>query len=144
MPKPRVVMGYTTQAIDDAVLKLFGRPRPLGDESPPPPPPPAPARLTTAQLHEALTALGVPFNTKELKPALMSRLQDAMDVVDEDERQQTAATAGQGLTLVHVSAQPMLFCSHLLVPPCLIDWGGIMHPTYPTKCAYVEPKSGRV
>jgi hypothetical protein len=27
---------------------------------------------------------------------------------------------------------------------CLIDWGKIMHPTYPTKCAYVEPKSGGV
>ena len=28
--------------------------------------------------------------------------------------------------------------------PCLIDWGEMIHPTYPTKCAYVEPKSGRV
>jgi len=30
------------------------------------------------------------------------------------------------------------------VSPCLIDWGKIMHPTYPTRRAYVEPKSGRV
>ena len=30
------------------------------------------------------------------------------------------------------------------VSPGLIDWGEISHPTYPTKCAYVEPKSGRV
>jgi hypothetical protein len=28
--------------------------------------------------------------------------------------------------------------------PCLIDWGKIMHPTYPTKRAYVEANSGRV
>jgi len=28
--------------------------------------------------------------------------------------------------------------------PCPIDWGIIIHPTYPTKRAYVEPKSGRV
>jgi len=35
-------------------------------------------------------------------------------------------------------------CSHSTVFPCLIDWGKIMHPTYPTECAYVEPKSGRV
>jgi hypothetical protein len=24
--------------------------------------------------------------------------------------------------------------------PCLLDWGIILLPTYPTKCAYVEPK----
>jgi len=34
------------------------------------------------------------------------------------------------------------FC-HLLVSPCLIDWGETMHHTYPIKCAYVEPKSER-
>jgi len=28
----------------------------------------------------------------------------------------------QGLTLVHFSAQPQPFWSHLHVPPCLIDW----------------------
>jgi hypothetical protein len=28
--------------------------------------------------------------------------------------------------------------------PCLIDGGKTMHPTYPTKCAYVELNSGRV
>jgi hypothetical protein len=50
----------------------------------------------------------------------------------------------QGLTFVHFSAQPKPFWSHLRVSPCLIDQGKIMHPTYPTKCAYVEPKSGRV
>jgi hypothetical protein len=32
----------------------------------------------------------------------------------------------------------------LSVSPWLIDWGKIMHPTYPSKCAYVKPKSGRV
>ena len=51
---------------------------------------------------------------------------------------------GQGLTLIHFSAQPKPFWPHLPVSPCLIDWGKIVHPTYPTKCAYVEPKSGRV
>jgi hypothetical protein len=37
----------------------------------------------------------------------------------------------QGLTLVQFSAQPKPFwsTSHLLVSPCLIDWGKIMHPT---------------
>ena len=55
-----------------------------------------------------------------------------------------AAAAGQGLTLVRFSAQPKPFWSHLHVPPCLIKWGIIMTPTYPSKCAYVEPKSGRV
>ena len=52
----------------------------------------------------------------------------------------------QGLTLVHCSAQPKPFwsTSHLPVSRCLIDLGKIMHPTYPTKCAYFEPKSGRV
>ena len=33
---------------------------------------------------------------------------------------------------------------HLLLSPCLIDWGKSMHQTYPTKCAYVDPKSERV
>ena len=33
---------------------------------------------------------------------------------------------------------------HLLVLPCLMDWGTTMHQTYPTNCAYVEPKSERV
>ena len=32
-------------------------------------------------------------------------------------------TEGQGLTLVHFSAQPKPFWSHLTVSPCLIDWG---------------------
>jgi len=56
----------------------------------------------------------------------------------------TALAFTQGLTLVHFSAQPVPFWSHLPVSPCLIDWGKIMHPTYPTKCAYVEARSGRV
>ena len=50
----------------------------------------------------------------------------------------------QELTLVRVSAQPEPCWSHLCLSPCLIDWGKIMHPTYPTKCANVEPNSGRV
>jgi hypothetical protein len=40
---------------------------------------------------------------------------------------------GQGLTLVHFSAQCKPFQSHLPVFPCLIDWGKVMHPTYPQK-----------
>jgi hypothetical protein len=44
-----------------------------------------------------------------------------------------ALPAQQGLTLVHFSAQPKPFLSHLLLSPCLIDWGKIMHPTYLTK-----------
>jgi len=54
------------------------------------------------------------------------------------------ACACQGLALAHFSAQPTPFWLHLPVSPSLIDWGIIMHPTYPTKWAYVEPKSGRV
>jgi len=50
----------------------------------------------------------------------------------------------QGLTLVHFSAQPEPFWSHLPVYPCVIDWGEIMQPTFPTKYAFVEPKCGRV
>ena len=46
--------------------------------------------------------------------------------------------ATQGLTLVYFSAQPKPFWSHLHVSPCLIDWGKIMRPTYPTKSVYVE------
>ena len=56
----------------------------------------------------------------------------------------SGARSGQGLILVQFSAQPQPFWSHLLVSPCLKDRGEIMHLTYPTKCAYVEPKSGRV
>ena len=46
----------------------------------------------------------------------------------------------QGLKLVHFSAQPKPFWSHLPVSPCLIDWVKIMHPTYPTKYAYMGRK----
>jgi len=37
----------------------------------------------------------------------------------------------QGLTVVHFSVQPKPCWSHLCLSPCLIDWGKIMHPTYP-------------
>jgi len=49
----------------------------------------------------------------------------------------------QGLTLVHYSAQPKPFwsTSHLPVFPCLIDWGEIMQPTYPTKYASYDKAS---
>jgi hypothetical protein len=50
----------------------------------------------------------------------------------------------QGLTIVNCSAQSKPFGSHLPLSPCLIDWGKIMHPTYPTRCAYVELINGRV
>jgi len=53
-------------------------------------------------------------------------------------------SARQGLTLVHFSDHPEPFWSHLPVSLCLIDWGTIMQSTYPTKCAYVAPRSGRV
>ena len=52
------------------------------------------------------------------------------------------AASVQGRTVFHFSAQPQPFWSHLLVSPCLLDWVKIMRPTYPTKCAYGEPKSG--
>jgi hypothetical protein len=42
----------------------------------------------------------------------------------------------KGLHSCTFPAQPKPFWSHLPVCPCLIDWGGIVHPTYPTKCAY--------
>jgi len=50
---------------------------------------------------------------------------------------------GQRLTLVPFSAQPKPFWSHLPVSPSIIDWGEIMHPTYLSKCADVEPESRR-
>jgi len=37
--------------------------------------------------------------------------------------QVSRASPGQGPTLVHFSAQPKPFFSHLPVSPCLIDWG---------------------
>jgi hypothetical protein len=50
------------------------------------------------------------------------------------------SAASQGRTLVHFSAQAEPFRSHLPMSPCLIDWGKIMHPTYPAKRVYVELK----
>jgi hypothetical protein len=60
----------------------------------------------------------------------------------DESREYGEAASGdrQGLTLVHLSPQPKPFWSHLPVSPCLIDWGKITHPTYRTKCVYVEPK----
>ena len=49
-----------------------------------------------------------------------------------------ARVCRQGLTLVHFSAQPKPFWSHLPVSPCLIDRVKLMHPTYPTKFAYLR------
>jgi len=46
-----------------------------------------------------------------------------------------------------LTAQLNLSCfghTSLCPPLSLIDWGKIMHPTYPTKCAYVKPRSERV
>ena len=61
-----------------------------------------------------------------------------------EQQKQRHGLKAWAFTLVHFSAQPKPFWSHLPVSPCLIEWGKIMHPTYPTKCAYVEPKIGRV
>jgi hypothetical protein len=38
------------------------------------------------------------------------------------------------------SSQLKSIWSHLPESPGLIDWWKNMHPSYPTKCAYVEPK----
>ena len=65
-------------------------------------------------------------------------------VADPTDRPTPPAADDQGLTLVHFSAQPNLFWSHLHVSPCLIDWGEIMQPTFPTESAYVQLKTGRV
>jgi len=52
----------------------------------------------------------------------------------------TAGLLGRGL---HSSTFQLNLSrqGHLLVSPCLIDWGKTMHQTDPTKSAYVEPKS---
>jgi hypothetical protein len=70
--------------------------------------------------------------------------EDMGDVLQSHAKHVKLNGAKQGLTLVCFSAQPKPFWSHLPVSPCLIDWGKVMHPTYPKQCAYVEPKSGRV
>jgi len=51
--------------------------------------------------------------------------------------------SGKGLHSSTFQLNLSRFC-HPLVSPCLVDWGKTMLPTYPTKCAYVEPRSGRV
>ena len=53
-------------------------------------------------------------------------------------------TAAAGAYTRPLSAQPEPFWAHFPVSPCPIDWGKTMRPTYPTQCAYVEPRSGRV
>jgi len=55
----------------------------------------------------------------------------------------------RGLPLVrglHSSSFQLNLCRFgpPVLSPCLIDWGKTMHRTYPTECAYVEPKSERV
>jgi hypothetical protein len=57
-------------------------------------------------------------------------------------RQAEEAEAGAYTRSLFSSTKP--FWSHLSVSPCLKHWREIMHPMYPTKCAYVEPKSRRV
>jgi len=76
----------------------------------------------------------------ECKPLPPNNMSCSGEMAEQSRRN----TAEQGLTFVHFSAQPKPFWSHLPVSPCLIDWGKIMHPTYPTKCNYVELRSGRV
>ena len=80
----------------------------------------------------------------EFKPLPQTRILRAQGVNLPRHRHRVSTAENQGLTLVHFSAQPKPFWSHLPMSPCLIDWGKIMHPTYPTKCAYVELRSGRV
>ena len=50
---------------------------------------------------------------------------------------------GKGLYSSTFQLKPSRF-GHILVSPCLIDWGRTMLQTYPTKCAYFKPKSERV
>ena len=45
------------------------------------------------------------------------------DILAPNPRSSTLGAAHQRLTLVHFSAQPEPFWSHLPVFPCLIDWG---------------------
>jgi tRNA 2-selenouridine synthase len=53
------------------------------------------------------------------------------------------AKVGRGLHSSTFQLNPSRF-GHLPVSPSLIDWGKIMHPTYPTTCAHVDPNTGRV
>jgi len=87
---------------------------------------------------ELLSTFAFNFNLRRYTPGVGGVRRAA------GQRLGAAAGARQGLTLVHFSAQPKPFWSHLPVSPCLRDWGIIMHPTQPTKCAYVEPRSGQV
>jgi len=65
---------------------------------------------------------------REYAKRIIPFIADTVTLVNE----QHAAGKRQGLTLVHLSARPKPFWSHLPVSPCLIDWGKIMHPTYTT------------
>jgi len=49
-------------------------------------------------------------------------------------------TSDQGLKLVHFSAQLKPCWSRLSLPPCLIDWGKVMHPTYPQNMLTLSQK----
>jgi hypothetical protein len=77
-------------------------------------------------------------------PGVCGRRGAGRGVARRRRRVRAVPRARQGLTLVHFSAQPKPFWSHHPVSPCLINWGKIVHPTHPTKCARVELKSGRV
>jgi hypothetical protein len=85
------------------------------------------------------------FRTKCEKKCAQSRGPALGSVTSSSARRIRMGGAGyKGLTLVHFPAQREPFSSHFPVSSCLIDWGQIMHPTCPTKSAYVEPKIGRV
>ena len=85
------------------------------------------------------------YNPEQLLPMLDDILRIEPDFTQVSfQKAVTLRRVGQGLTLVHFSAQPKPIWSHLPVVPRLIDWGKFMQPTYPKNCANVEPKSGRV
>jgi hypothetical protein len=65
-----------------------------------------------------------------------------MDINDADSE---ACLWGAGRGLHSSTSQHNLSrFGHILVSPCLIDWGKTMHQTYPRNCAYVEPENERV
>ena len=102
------------------------------------------ARPVRPHLVKALTAVGMHLQRPLHQPTSESERTsaEADEAGEEREGSTTAANVSpkrdgemdvdgvrQGLTLVHFSAQPKPFPSHLPVAPCLIDWGGIMRPT---------------